>query len=38
MTLLDTYLPVFQFRKFHQVSVETAPADLLNALNLPGYP
>ena len=36
MTLLDTYLPVYQFREFHQVSVQTAPADLLDAVNLPG--
>ena len=36
MTLLETYLPVFQFREFHQVSVEAAPADLLGAVNLPG--
>jgi len=36
MTLLETYLPVFQFREFHQVSVEAAPADLLDAVNLPG--
>ena len=36
MTLLDTYLPVFQFREFHQVPVQTAPADLLDAVNLPG--
>jgi hypothetical protein len=36
MTLLDTYLPVYQFREFHQVSVQTAPVDLLDAVNLPG--
>jgi hypothetical protein len=33
MTLLDTYLPVFQFREFHQVSMQAAPADLLDAVN-----
>ena len=38
MTLLYTYLPVFQFSEFHQVSVETAPADLLDAVDLPGIP
>jgi len=36
MTLLDTFLPVFPFNEFHQVLVETAPADLLYAVNLPG--
>jgi hypothetical protein len=36
MTLLETYVPVFQFREFHQLSVEAAPADLLDAVSRPG--
>jgi hypothetical protein len=36
MTLLETYIPVFQFREFHQLSVNAAPADLLDAVSFPG--
>jgi hypothetical protein len=36
MTLLETYIPVFQFREFHELLVQAAPADLLDAVSLPG--
>jgi hypothetical protein len=36
VTLIDAYLPAYQFREFHQLLVDAAPADLLDAIDLPG--
>lgn len=35
MTLIDRYLPVYQFRERHQLLVDASPAALLDAAGLP---
>jgi hypothetical protein len=36
LTLIDRYLPAFQFRERHELIAEAAPASLLDAVTLPG--
>ena len=36
MTLIDAHLPVYQFRELHQLLINAAPDDLLDAVNTPG--
>ena len=36
MTLIDAHLPVYQFRELHQLLLNAAPGDLLDAVNTPG--
>jgi hypothetical protein len=36
LTLIDKFLPAYQFSECHELLVDAAPADLLDALNLPG--
>jgi hypothetical protein len=35
VTLIEKYLPVFQFVESHQLLVDDAPVDLLDAVTLP---
>jgi hypothetical protein len=36
MTLIDAHLPVYQFSDLHQLLINAAPGDLLDAVNTPG--
>jgi hypothetical protein len=36
MTLIDAHLPVYQFRELHQLLINAAPGDLLDAVDTPG--
>jgi hypothetical protein len=36
MTLIEHFLPVYQFREHHQLAVSASPAHLLDAVTLPG--
>jgi hypothetical protein len=36
MTLIDAHLPVYQFRELHQLLINAAPGDLLDAVDKPG--
>jgi hypothetical protein len=36
MTLIDAHLPVYRFRELHQLLINAAPGDLLDAVDTPG--